>query len=93
MHSVWQVKYNDHLKYILEGFTNIHVLIATHSHFLLSGLNKNEANLPKKSVVNVSQVVTVDKNDLVEKIGTLTPKRLEQILDGIRLITEPKEIL
>ncbi len=45
LHSVWQVKYNDHLKSILEGFTNIHVVIATHSHFLLSGLSKNEANV------------------------------------------------
>ncbi len=34
-------------------------------------LGKGEANLPKRSVVNVSQIFTVDKADLVEKIGTL----------------------
>jgi mRNA interferase MazF len=39
-------------------------------------LTKNETNLPKKSVVNISQIVTVDKNDLLEKIGTLNPRRL-----------------
>ena len=32
-------------------------------------LAKGESNLPKRSVVNVSQIFTVDKSDLVEKIG------------------------
>ena len=32
-------------------------------------LNKGEANLPRKSIVNISQFFTVNKNDLVEKIG------------------------
>ncbi|MCK4471936.1 MAG: hypothetical protein KAW49_09150 [Anaerolineae bacterium] len=34
-------------------------------------LRKGEANLSKRSAVNVSQIFTVDKADLVEKIGTL----------------------
>jgi len=55
-------------------------------------LLKGEANLEKKSVVNVSQIITVDKSDLVEKIGTLSPKRVHQILEGIKLLTEPKDI-
>jgi len=33
-------------------------------------LKKGEANLPKQSVVNISQIFTVDKRDLTEKIGT-----------------------
>ncbi|MDZ7318167.1 MAG: type II toxin-antitoxin system PemK/MazF family toxin [candidate division KSB1 bacterium] len=56
-------------------------------------LNKNEANLPKASVVNISQIFTVNKSDLVEKIGTLSRKRIDQILNGIKLITEPRDIL
>ena len=54
-------------------------------------LNKGEANLPKSSVVNVSQVYTVDKQELVEKIGTVSKKRIRQILDGLQLLTEPRE--
>jgi len=38
-------------------------------------LQKNEGNLPKRSVVNVSQIYTVDKMELFDKIGTLSPKR------------------
>jgi mRNA interferase MazF len=55
-------------------------------------LKKGEADLPKKSVVNISQIFTVNKSDLSEKIGTLSKQRIAQILDGIRLLTEPKEI-
>ena len=55
-------------------------------------LKKGEANLPKDSVVNVSQIITVDKGDLAEKIGTVPPGKMEQILDGIRLVLEPREI-
>ncbi len=52
-------------------------------------LKKGEANLPKQSVVNVSQIFTVDKRDLEERIGTLTRQRIRQIFHGIRMITEP----
>jgi mRNA interferase MazF len=55
-------------------------------------LTKGKANLRKDSVVNVSQIVTVDKTDLVERIGTLSPARLKQIIEGIRLLIEPKEV-
>lgn len=51
-----------------------------------------EANLPKQSVVNISQIFTVDKSDLVEKIGTLSHQRLNEVLDGINLLLEPREI-
>lgn len=54
-------------------------------------LEKMEANLPKRSVVNVSQIFTVDKRDLVERIGTLSPGRVHQILDGIKLLIEPRD--
>ncbi|MBM3180118.1 MAG: type II toxin-antitoxin system PemK/MazF family toxin [Chloroflexi bacterium] len=55
-------------------------------------LNEREANLPKLSVVIVSQIFTVDKSDLGEYIGTLSQKRVQQILDGVKLITDPREI-
>jgi len=55
-------------------------------------LNKGEANLPKKSTVNISQIFTVNKSDLSEKIGTLTRERFNQVLEGIKLLVEPREI-
>ena len=55
-------------------------------------LSKGEANLPKRSVVNVSQIVTVDKSDLVEKIGTLSHERIQEVLDGIHLVIQPREV-
>ncbi|MBS3817987.1 type II toxin-antitoxin system PemK/MazF family toxin [bacterium] len=52
-------------------------------------LNKGEANLKMKSVVNISQVLTVNKSDLSEKIGTLSSGRTEEIINGIKLLIEP----
>ena len=54
-------------------------------------LEKGEGNLAKQSVVNISQIYTVDKGDLVEWIGMLSEKRVRQILDGVRLLTEPRD--
>ena len=54
-------------------------------------LDKKEANLPKQGVVNISQVFTVDKSQLSDYIGTLSSKRVRQILEGIKLAIEPRE--
>jgi mRNA interferase MazF len=54
-------------------------------------LEAGEADLPEQSVVNVSQILTIDKSQLGEKIGTLSAERVRQILDGIRLVVEPRE--
>lgn len=54
-------------------------------------LEAGEAELPEQSVVNVSQILTIDKSQLGEKIGTLSAERVGQILDGIRLVLEPRE--
>lgn len=54
-------------------------------------LEKREANLPKQSVVNVSQVFTVDKAQLDEYIGTLSANRMREIIGGIKLVLDPRE--
>ena len=56
-------------------------------------LDEGEGDLLKRSVVNVSQVYTVDKDDLTEKIGVLSFERIQQILDGIYLLLEPRDVL
>ena len=55
-------------------------------------LQPGEANLPKQSVVNVSQIFTVDKRQLEDKIGSLSPARVGEILEGIRLVLEPRSL-
>jgi mRNA interferase MazF len=55
-------------------------------------LDPGEANLPKPSVVNVSQLFTVDKEDLIEKVGALSPERIQEVLDGVYLLLEPREV-
>jgi mRNA interferase MazF len=54
-------------------------------------LDTEESNLPKQSVVNVSQVFAVDKTLLDGYVGTLPGKRITEILDGIKLLLEPRE--
>lgn len=54
-------------------------------------LEPGEGDLPKQSVVVVSQIFTVDKRQLGEYIGTLSRRRVRQILEGLRQLTEPRD--
>jgi mRNA interferase MazF len=47
-------------------------------------LDVGEGNLPEQSVVVVSQISSVDKARLGERIGSLSEERVEQILAGLR---------
>ncbi|NBD34809.1 MAG: type II toxin-antitoxin system PemK/MazF family toxin [Chloroflexi bacterium] len=51
-------------------------------------LPKRMTGLSKDSVVNVSQVITVDKRFLTELVGTLPTNLIEQIEAGLRLVLE-----
>jgi mRNA interferase MazF len=51
-------------------------------------LDKGEANMPQKCVVNVSQIKTVDKASVGEKIGTLSPERMTEIHNGLKLVID-----
>lgn len=42
--------------------------------------------LSRYSVANISQVVTIDKPFLTEKVGTLPPNIFEQVEKGLRLV-------
>ena len=55
-------------------------------------LDAGEAGLSKSSVVNISQIFTVDKSQLEERIGAIGTARLRQVLDGIKLLVEPMRI-
>lgn len=49
-------------------------------------LKKGEANLAKASVVNVSQILTVDKAELSEQAGHLSPTSAAAVRDGLHLL-------
>ena len=49
-------------------------------------LKKGEANLVKASVVNVSQILTVDKAELTQSIGKLTSGPKNAVRDGLHLL-------
>ncbi|MBI3343553.1 MAG: type II toxin-antitoxin system PemK/MazF family toxin [Gammaproteobacteria bacterium] len=44
------------------------------------------AGLKKDSVINVSQLITVDKSYLTEKTGKLPAKLLQELEEGLRLV-------
>ena len=47
-------------------------------------LDVGEGNLPKQSVVVVSQISSVEKSRLGDRIGSLSDERVDQILAGLR---------
>jgi len=47
-----------------------------------------EGNLPEQSVVNVSRIVTLDKEILGDRIGVLDNERVREVIAGIRLVLE-----
>lgn len=51
-------------------------------------LRKGEANIPKACVINVSQIKSVEKSSIREKIGTLSKEKMSAVDNGIRLVMD-----
>ena len=49
-------------------------------------LDRAEGGLQEESVVNVSQLLTIDKGYLDERLGSLSVARMAAIDDGLRLV-------
>lgn len=49
-------------------------------------ISKSESGLSKPSVVNVSQLITIDESLLTEKVKALPGKTLGRVEDGLRLV-------
>ena len=54
-------------------------------------LRMGEAGLPKRSVVNISQIATVDRSMLDGRIGSLSPARFNEVLQGVHALLRPVE--
>ncbi|MCA1718897.1 MAG: type II toxin-antitoxin system PemK/MazF family toxin [Actinobacteria bacterium] len=49
-------------------------------------LTTDDAKLPKDSVVNVSQIITVDKTFLTERVSRVSDRVMLMVEDGIRTV-------
>jgi mRNA interferase MazF len=49
-------------------------------------IRARESGLARESVINVSQIVTIDKSSLEERIGAVSKATLGDVEDGIRLV-------
>lgn len=54
-------------------------------------LRKGEAGLRAKSVVNISQLATVDRSLLAGRVGKLSQRRMTEVLAGVYSLLEPVE--
>jgi len=54
-------------------------------------LRKGEAGLPRKSVINTSQLATIDRAMLDGRLGKLSRRRLDEVLAGIHGLLRPVE--
>lgn len=52
-------------------------------------LDSGEGGLPRRSVVNVTQLFTVDRQRLVERAGRLSAGRVDEVYRGLQLVLEP----
>lgn len=49
-------------------------------------LSKRSVGLDRESVVNISQVITLDRTFLTERVGRLSEGKLREVEDGLRLV-------
>src|SRR5579859_6653552 len=47
---------------------------------------RTASGLPRDSVINLSQILTVDKGVLAERVGVVPASVLQQVEDGLRLL-------
>ena len=49
-------------------------------------LRKRASRLPRNSVVNVSQLVTLDRSFLADRVAELSKKQMSTVDEGLRLV-------
>lgn len=49
-------------------------------------LSKRSVGLDRESVINISQIVTLDKTFLTKRVGILPRDKLQEVEDGLRLV-------
>jgi len=49
-------------------------------------LSKADSSLSKASVVNVSQVLTIERSVVTEKVGSLSARAMARVNEGLKLV-------
>jgi len=49
-------------------------------------LKKEDSGLEKDSVINVSQIITIDKEILIEPLGIISGKYIRKVEKGIKMV-------
>jgi mRNA interferase MazF len=49
-------------------------------------ISKSDSRLSKSSVINVSQVLTVDRKILTKRVGVLPGRTMNRVSEGLRLV-------
>jgi mRNA interferase MazF len=49
-------------------------------------LRTRNSGLPKDSIANLSQIITIDRTFLVERVGRLTRRYVERLLAGLDVV-------
>lgn len=74
---------------------NTAIVVAITSNLKYGGLPgnvrlpKREGRLPRPSVINVTQIATVERADIDSVAGRLSRRRLAEMWDGVRLVIQP----
>lgn len=51
-------------------------------------LTKSESKLPKESVINLSQIITLDRHYLQTCVGAVSRRTLEKVKESLRLVLD-----
>jgi len=74
------------------------VVVAVTSNVRLSAmpgnvrLRRGEAGLPRASVVNVSQIRTIDRTRLVDRVGVVGADKMRDVINGLALLLGTDEV-
>ena len=49
-------------------------------------LTTRHTGLPKKSVANVSQIVSLDRSNLIERVGKIPKAKIDLVLSGLDIL-------
>ncbi len=60
---------------------------------VMVALDGNEAGLKEPSMVNLTQILTVDKNRLMKKIGALKKEKLDEVNEALRVSLDLKGLI
>ena len=50
--------------------------------------SKGEVNMPKRCVINATQLKSVDKSSLGKRIGGLSHEKMDQLVSGLKLVMD-----